>query len=273
MAELRDMPVTAQMDLIDTHVHLNFKHYKTDLAKVLNRAFAAGIKEIVNVGIDVRTSEESIALSLGHREHQPRIYATVGLHPHNAAQYDDKVEYQLYELAGHESVKAIGEIGLDYYYNFASPQVQQEVFRRQLRLAKELKLPVVIHDRDAHSDMLTILKEESMGELSGVCHCFSGDVELALQCIELGFHISLGGPVTFKNGSLSKEVAKEIPIERLILETDSPYLTPHPYRGKRNEPLGIILVAEEIAGLRGIDPSELAKVTSMSARKLFNLEG
>jgi TatD DNase family protein len=162
-------------------------------------------------------------------------------------------------------------MGLDYYWDKSPKEIQKEVFRKQIRLAKKVKLPIVIHNRDATSDIVEILKEENAAEVGGIMHCFSGSVEVARECVEMNFYISLGGPVTFKNAKKPKEVAAEIPLEKLLIETDCPYLTPHPYRGKRNEPAYVKLVAEEIAEIKGLPLEEVAKATTENAKKVFGI--
>ena len=183
----------------------------------------------------------------------------------------DEDLFWIEELAKHEKVVAIGEMGLDYYWDKSPKDVQHEVFRKQIRLAKKLQMPIVIHNRDATEDVVSILREEKAETVGGIMHCFTGSLEVAKQCLDMNFYISFGGPVTFKNAKKPKEVAKEIPLDKLLIETDCPYLTPHPFRGKRNEPSYVKFVAEEIAHLRGISYEEVARKTTGNAYKIFGI--
>jgi TatD DNase family protein len=254
--------------LFDTHVHLNAEQFNDDLQEVIDRAMAEGVTNMVVVGFDQITIEKAIKLA----EQYEFIYASVGWHPVDAIDMtEDHLEW-LRELAGHPKVVALGEMGLDYYWDKSPKEIQKEVFRKQIRLAKEVQLPIIIHNRDATADIVDILKEEQAGEVGGIMHCYSGSVETALECIEMNFYISLGGPVTFKNAKKPKEVAESIPMERLLIETDCPYLTPHPYRGKRNEPAYVKLVAEEIAGLKGVSLEDVAEATAKNAKKIFGIK-
>lgn len=254
--------------LFDTHVHLNAEQFNEDLQEVIDRAIAEGVTNMVVVGFDKITIEKAIELA----EKYEFIHASVGWHPVDAIDMTPEHLEWLRELAGHPKVVALGEMGLDYYWDKSPKDVQKEVFRKQIRLAKEVKLPIIIHNRDATADIVEILKEENAGEVGGIMHCYSGSVETAIECIDMNFYISLGGPVTFKNAKKPKEVAESIPLERLLIETDCPYLTPHPYRGKRNEPAYVKLVAEEIAGLRGLSLEEVADATAKNAKKLFGIK-
>lgn len=254
--------------LFDTHVHLNDEQYTEDLEEVIDRARSAGIRYMVVVGFDRKTIHKALELV----EKYDFLYASVGWHPVDAIDMTDADLQWLEEMAGHPKVVALGEMGLDYHWDKSPRDVQHEVFRKQIRLAKKLKLPIIIHNRDAAQDIVTILKEENAKEVGGIMHCFSGSVEIAKECLELNFYISLGGPVTFKNAKKPKEVAKHVPIESLLIETDCPYLAPHPYRGKRNEPALVKLVAEEIAELKGMTLEEVAEVTTANAKKLFGIE-
>lgn len=252
--------------LIDTHVHLNAGQYDSDLAEVLKRAKEQDVGKMVVVGFDRKTITRAMELV----EEHDFLYAAVGWHPVDAIDMTDEDLAWIEELAAHPKVVAIGETGLDYHWDKSPKEVQQDVFRRQIRLAKKVKLPIVIHNREATQDVLTILREEDAKEVGGVMHCFGGSVETANESIEMNFMISLGGPVTFKNAKKPKEVAKEIPLEYLMVETDAPYLAPHPYRGKRNEPGYVKLVAEQIAELRGLSYEEVAEATTANANKFFN---
>lgn len=254
--------------LFDTHVHLNAEQFNDDLQEVIDRAIAEGVTNMVVVGFDELTINKAIELA----EKYDFIHASVGWHPVDAIDMTPEHLEWLKELASHPKVVALGEMGLDYYWDKSPKEIQKEVFRKQIRLAKEVKLPIIIHNRDATADIVEILKEENAGEVGGIMHCYSGSVETALECIDMNFYISLGGPVTFKNAKKPKEVAESIPLDRLLVETDCPYLTPHPYRGKRNEPAYVKLVAEEIAGLKGVTFEEIAEATTKNAKKLFGIK-
>lgn len=253
--------------LFDTHVHLNAEQFEEDLLEVIERANETGVERMVVVGFDRPTIQKAMELV----ETYDFIYASVGWHPVDAIDMTDEDLTWIEELSSHPKVVALGEMGLDYYWDKSPRDIQQEVFRKQIQLAKKVKLPIIIHNREATADLVTILKEEGAHEVGGIMHCFSGSVEVAKECIEMNFYISLGGPVTFKNAKKPKEVAKEIPLDRLLIETDCPYLAPHPYRGKRNEPAYVKLVAEQIAELKGISLAEVAKKTTENAKKLFDI--
>lgn len=252
---------------IDTHVHLNADQYEEDLQQVIERALEAKVEKMVVVGFDRKTIERAMQLI----EDYEFIYAVIGWHPVDAIDCTEEDLKWIEELASHPKVVAIGETGLDYYWDKSPKDVQQELFRKQIHLAQKLKLPIVIHNREATGDVVKILREENAKTVGGIMHCFSGSVETARECIAMNFMISLGGPVTFKNAKTPKEVATEIPLEYLLIETDAPYLAPHPYRGKRNEPSYVPLVAEEIARLKGISVEEVAKATTENAIKFFKL--
>lgn len=254
--------------LFDTHVHLNAEQFNEDLQEVIDRAIAEGVTNMVVVGFDEETIKKAIELAETH----DFLYASVGWHPVDAIDMTQEHLDWLKELAGHPKVVALGEMGLDYYWDKSPKEIQKEVFRKQIKLAKEVNLPIIIHNRDATADIVEILKEENAGEVGGIMHCFSGSVETALECVEMNFYISLGGPVTFKNAKKPKEVAEAIPLDRLLVETDCPYLTPHPYRGKRNEPAYVKLVAEQIADLKGLTFEEVAEETAKNAKKLFGIK-
>jgi len=251
--------------LVDSHAHLEDEKYDRDREKVIEKC-KKDLTFLINVGSNLLTSKQSIELAHNY----DFIYASAGIHPHDAQKEFDKVE-EIERLALQEKVVAIGEIGLDYYYNDPPKEFQKEVFTKQIRLAKKLNLPIIIHDRDAHGDILDILKKEWTKDLRGVFHSYSGSVEMAFQAIEMNFYISLGGPVTFKNAKKPKEVVKAVPIEKLLIETDSPYLTPEPYRGKRNTPVYVKFVAEKIAELREMSYEEVCRITAENAIKLFDI--
>lgn len=254
--------------LFDTHAHLNADQYKEDLPEVMERAREAGVSNMVVVGFDQITIKRAMELAEAH----DFIYACVGWHPVDAIDMTDEDLKWIEELASHPKVVALGEMGLDYYWNKSPQDIQKEVFRKQIRLAKKVKLPIVIHNRDATADIVEILEEEGAAEVGGIMHCYSGSVEIAKKCLDMNFYISLGGPVTFKNAKKPKEVAIEIPLDRLLIETDCPYLTPHPYRGQRNEPSYVKLVAEQIAEIKGISFEEIAQATSDNAKKIFGIK-
>ncbi|MDN7243805.1 TatD family hydrolase [Planococcus sp. N028] len=252
---------------IDTHVHLNADQYDEDLTEVIERAIENKVTKMVVIGFDRKTIERAMALA----ETYDFIYAVVGWHPVDAVDCTDEDLNWIEELSAHPKVVGIGETGLDYYWDKSPKEVQQEVFRKQIRLAKRVNLPIIIHNRDATEDVMRILKEEDAKTTGGVMHCFGGSVETARESIKMNFMISLGGPVTFKNAKQPKKVAEMISLDHLMIETDAPYLAPHPYRGKRNEPAYVPLVAEEIARLKGISVEEVAEATTRNAEKFFKL--
>ncbi|PRO64385.1 TatD family hydrolase [Alkalicoccus urumqiensis] len=253
--------------LIDTHVHLNADQFQDDVDETIARAREAGVRRMVVVGFDTKT----INLAMELIEQYSFLYAAVGWHPVDAVDFDEEKAAWIEELAAHPKVVAIGETGLDYHWDKSPADVQKDVFRRQIAIAKKVKLPIIIHDREAHEDIVDILEEENAGEIGGIMHCFQGDEAMAARCLDMNFYISFGGPVTFKNAKLPKEVAVTIPDDRLLVETDAPFLAPHPYRGKRNEPAYVTLVAEKLAELRGVSYDELASQTTKNAERLFAL--
>ncbi len=252
--------------LVDSHAHIDDDRFDADRDEVLSRARAAGVDLIVNIGADMDSSARSVALA----EQYPQIYATVGMHPHDAKDMQETDYQRLVRWAAHPKVVAIGEIGLDYHYDLSPRPVQQEVFLRQLDIARQTGKPFVVHEREAHADTFDIIRSAAKG-LEGVFHCFSGSAETARQYLKLGFYISIAGPVTFPKSAKTKEVARYVPLDRLLVETDSPYLTPQAYRGRRNEPAHVRLVAEEIASLRDLSLEELARATSENACRLFRI--
>ncbi|CAM4252752.1 TatD family hydrolase [Lederbergia lenta] len=254
--------------LFDTHVHLNDEQFNNDLEEVINRAKDAGVEYMVVVGFDRKTITRAMQLI----EKYEFLYASIGWHPVDAIDMTEEDLIWIEETAEHPKVVALGEMGLDYHWDKSPKHIQQDVFRKQIRLAKKLKMPIVIHNRDATQDIIQIMKQENAHEVGGIMHCFSGSAEIAKECVDLNFYISLGGPVTFKNAKKPKEVAVHIPINRLLIETDCPYLAPHPYRGKRNEPAFVKLVAEEIAELKGLSLEEVAQTTTANAKKVFGIE-
>ncbi|MCS6937636.1 MAG: TatD family hydrolase [Roseiflexaceae bacterium] len=252
--------------LIDTHAHLNSAQFDADRSAVIERAIAGGVARIVEIGYDLATSRAAVALAA---QHEP-IYAVVGVQPNHVADLPDDWLDQVRALAMQPKVIAIGEIGLDYYWNAAPSTVQEACFRAQLDLARDLRLPVVIHSRDAHDDTIRVLRDAARG-LSGIMHSFSGDWNYACACLDIGFHLSFSGPVTFPKAVVLHDVARRAPLDRMLIETDSPYLAPHPFRGKRNEPAYVRLVAERIADLRGITLDELAHALWRNAEAVFGL--
>lgn len=252
---------------IDTHVHLNADQYEEDIDEVIQRAQEAGVDKMVVVGFDRKTILKAMELT----EQHAFIYAVVGWHPVDEIDCTEKDLEWIESLAAHPKVVGIGETGLDYHWDKSPRDVQQEVFRKQIQLAQKVNLPIIIHNRDATADVVRILKEEGAEKTGGIMHCFGGSVETANDCIKMNFMISLGGPVTFKNAKAPKQVATEISLDHLLIETDAPYLAPHPYRGKRNEPAWVTLVAEEIARLKGLPVEEVAKRTTANALKVFNI--
>lgn len=257
--------------LIDTHCHLNFNQFEEDREHVLARAVEKGVTTIINPGVDLRTSRAAIALA----ERYEPIFAAVGVHPTSTDELDRAAIDTLRGMARHPKVVAIGEIGLDYYWPnqpnrdwpCASPQTQRTAFRRQLDLAADLDLPVIIHNRQADADVMIGL-EDSNG-VSGVLHSFSGDLDLAKWAIDLGFYVGISGPVTFNKSENLKTVARQIDLERLLVETDAPFLAPLPHRGRRNEPAFVRIVAQQVAELRGCDLTSVARHTTENARTLF----
>ena len=253
--------------LFDTHAHLNAEQYNEDLEQVIERAKSEKVEKIVVVGFDRPTITRAMELI----EAYDFIYAAIGWHPVDAIDMKDEDLDWIKKLSEHQKVVAIGEMGLDYYWDKSPKDVQKEVFRRQIALAKEVNLPIIIHNRDATEDVVTILKEEGAAEVGGIMHCFTGSLETAKACMEMNFYISFGGPVTFKNAKKPKEVVKDIPSDRLLIETDCPYLTPTPFRGKRNEPSYVKYIAEQIAELREMSFEELAELTTENAKKVFRI--
>ncbi|WP_456387940.1 TatD family hydrolase [Desulfolithobacter sp.] len=252
---------------IDSHCHLDMAPYSDDLDQVLDQALQVGVRQIITIGIDHESSIKAVALA---KRYTP-LFATVGLHPHEAATASPEGYRQLEELAGDGRVVGYGEIGLDYAKNYAPRDIQLRVFRYQLDMAKNLRLPVIIHDRDAHDDTMRLLRQAAPFPAGGVMHCFSGDLTLANQVMELGFYISIPGIVTFKNGHSLQEVAARADQERIILETDGPFLAPMPFRGKRNQPGWLVYTAMQVARLRNTSLEEIARQTSANTRNLFNL--
>ncbi len=256
------------MPLVDTHAHLHFPEFAADLDAVLERARAAGIVSVVTIGTDRETNPAAVALA----ERVPDVYATVGIHPHDAAEASD-ADFDAIEALARSSAKvvALGEMGLDFFRNLSPRDAQEHAFRRQLDLARRLGKPVVVHCRDAHAETLAILAEERVGDVGGIMHCFSADVEIAKRGLDLGLLISLAGPVTYKNARSLPDVARFVPEDRLVVETDCPFLPPHPHRGTRNEPAYVALTAARVAELRGADLDSLGAAMTRNAARLFKL--
>ena len=256
------------MELIDSHSHIYGKDFANDITQILDRAKEAGVSTIVAVGADLESSREACELAKAYDQ----VYCSVGIHPHDADRVTEKCYELVREMAlGNGKVVAIGEVGLDFYRDRSPRPAQEEVFRRFIRLARELSLPLVIHDRDAHERIVTILKEEQAGEVGGVLHCFSGDLEMARECIAMGFRISIPGTVTYSSNEALREVVRGVKIEHLLVETDAPYLTPVPHRGKRNEPAFVRYTAQRIAELKGLSLEDVGRITSFNARRLFGI--
>jgi TatD DNase family protein len=252
--------------LIDSHAHLDMEDFDADRDLIIKRALEGGVARIVTIGIDLSSSIKAIEIARKYEF----IYATVGYHPHNANEADVKDLEKLRALASEPKVVAWGEIGLDFFRRHSPPDQQVKAFERQLDIAFEQDLPVILHDRNAHTDLLGILRKRNR-LYRGVIHCFSGNYDLAMAFIEMGFHISFPGTVTYKNAVDTQTTASRIPLERLLVETDCPYLTPVPFRGKRNEPLYVKHTAEKIARLREMELDQLAEATSANTIRLFNL--
>ena len=253
--------------LIDSHAHLDMKEFDQDRHQVLDRALKAGIKYIITIGIDLSSSLKALQLA----DEYDFLYASVGYHPHNSSDMDKYALRELKKLVSEPKTVAWGEIGLDFYRRHSPPERQIEAFRQQLEEAIDSDLPVIIHDRDAHEELLKILQKVGKGELRGVIHCFSGDYDLAMTFIEMGYYVSIPGTVTYKNALQVQDVASRIPLDRILLETDAPFLAPVPKRGKRNEPFFVTHTAKKISELRNMDFQEVALQTSENAKRLFNL--
>ncbi|MDR0271222.1 TatD family hydrolase [Paenibacillus sp.] len=255
------------MNLFDTHTHLDAPQFDEDREDVIERALDNGVSRMINVGFNRETIPSTMKLA----ETYDFIYAAVGWHPQDAITMKEGDLEWIASLCSHEKVVAIGEIGLDYYWDTSPKEVQHHVLRQQIGLARELKMPIVIHNRDAHEDIVKILREEKASEVGGVMHSYSGSWETAKLCLNMGFHLSFGGPITFKNAKQPKEVLAQVPMDRLLIETDSPYLTPHPFRGKRNESANVRLVAEAAAQIKGVEVEEIAQITTQNAMEQFGI--
>lgn len=250
--------------LFDTHLHLDDESLQADLEGVLTRAREAGVAYLLTVATDVRSSHASIAIASSFAQ----VYASVGIHPQEAGAADEEAMTEVRRLARHPKVVAIGETGLDYSRGDASHRQQEELFRKHIEIAQELAIPLVVHCRDAHGDALRILDGK---DVRVIWHCFSGSPEFARECIRRGHYISIAGPVTFRNARRLPEVVRAVPLEHLLLETDSPYLAPEPYRGRPNEPAYLPLIAARVAELRGMAVDDLARATTETSLRVFNL--
>lgn len=251
--------------LIDTHAHLDFDKLYNNLDEVIERARKKGVEKIINIGITVSSSQKSIEIAKNYED----IYAVIGIHPHDAKNAPENYLKELEKMAREEEVVALGEMGLDYFKDFSPRDVQMKVFKEQLSLAKDLNMPVVIHDRDAHDESIKAIKD--INGLRGVFHCFSGDWKVAREVLDLGFYISFPGTITFKKAQKLREVAKKMPHDRIMVETDCPFLAPEPFRGKTNEPAYVRLVAEAVAEERGISLEDLGEITTNNAISFFGL--
>ena len=251
----------------DSHAHLTLEHFDPDREEVIARARDAGIARLITVSSFIGDAEACAGLASRH----DFIHFTAGVHPHEAKGWTPEVARAIRRAAGRPKAVAIGEIGLDYHYDFSPREAQRRVFREQLVLARDLRLPIVIHTREAWDDTLDILREESAADVGGVFHCFSGGKEEARRCLDLGFYLSFAGPVTFKNSSGVAEAAAFAPLDRILCETDSPYLTPHPFRGKRNEPARVVLVAAKVADLKRLTPEAVGEATTRNLEDVFRL--
>ena len=253
--------------LIDSHAHLDMKDFDKDRKQVIERATQGGVGQIITIGIDLASSLKALELA----DQYDFIFSTVGYHPHNADEVNLEELKELEGWVSEPNIVAWGEIGLDYYRRYSTPEKQLEVFKLQLEMADQYGLPVIIHDREAHQEVFEILNKKGKKKDQGVIHCFSGDYDLAMAFIEMGYYISIPGTVTYKKALQVQEVAAKIPMEYLLIETDAPFLSPVPVRGKRNEPLYVTHTAQKIAQLRGMDFGEVARQTSENARRLFAL--
>jgi TatD DNase family protein len=255
--------------LIDSHAHIQGKEYAGEVEAVIDRAREAGVEKIVAVGGagDMSSNTDAIALA----ESFPSVYATIGMHPHDAKDVGESEIGRLRQLAAAPKVIAIGETGLDYYYDHSPREVQCRAFARFIQMARETELPIVVHERDAAQHVADLLRSEGEGKLRGVIHCFTGNYEAARAYLDSGFYLSFSGIITFKNAEALREVVRKVPLDRMLVETDSPYLTPVPHRGKRNEPANVRLVAEAVAKIKTIPLEDVADVTTRNVRDLFKI--
>jgi TatD DNase family protein len=255
--------------LIDSHAHIQGKEYAGEIEAVIARAYAAGVETIIAVGGAGDMSSNTAAVDLAARF--DNIFATVGMHPHDAKDVGTHELQTLKELAASPKVVAVGETGLDYYYSHSPHDVQRRVFSQFIHMAHDTDLPIVVHERDAARDAAELLRAEGSADLRGVIHCFTGDYEAACAYLDLGFYLSFTGIITFKNAEPLREVVRKVPLEKLFVETDSPYLTPVPHRGKRNEPAYVRFVAETIANVKKLTLEDVARVTTANVKALFSI--
>lgn len=255
--------------LIDSHAHIQTKEFSADRARVIEQAGEAGVEKIVVVGGAGELSSNDAALQLAHS--RPELYATVGMHPHDAKEISDADIKRLEELARRPKVVAVGETGLDFYYGHSPRETQIALFCRFIRMALDTRLPLVVHNREADRDVAELLRGEGGGKLKGVIHCFTSDYEAARKFLDLGFYLSFSGILTFKSADALRDVARRLPLDRILVETDSPYLAPVPHRGKRNEPAFVRFVAETLARVKGISIEEAARATTYNAQALFGI--
>lgn len=253
--------------LIDTHTHIDLENFKDRFDEVLKTAEEYGVGKVVIPGVEPSGFDRIVQLC----EEYENVFGAVGVHPEDVNSYSDEAENKIRELLKHPKIIAVGEIGLDYYWDKSQVERQKEIFERQILLAKEAGKPVLVHDREAHLDSFEILKKTDAAQVGVVMHCFSGSPEFAMECVKEGYYIALGGIVTFKNAKKAKEVAKVVPLDKLLLETDAPYMTPVPFRGKENQPAYVKFVAQEIADLRGISFEEVAQATTANAQRLLKI--
>lgn len=253
--------------IVDSHAHYDDEQFDPDRAEVLERVRQQGVARVVNPSSNLQSARKCLALAKDY----DFVYTAVGIHPHDAIQFSREALNTLRQMAQTPKVVAIGEVGLDYHYDLSPRPVQKDCLAAQIRLARELKLPLIIHDRESHQDVLDILRAEKAETTGGVFHCFTGSVEMAREVLQMGFYISLGGAVTFKNAHKPVEVAKFVPNDRLLIETDSPYMTPVPFRGKRNDSGYLTFIIDKLASIRGTNPGQLVYQTAMNADRLFHL--
>ncbi len=252
---------------IDTHCHLNMPHFSKDRDKVIKRAFSKGVKVIINIGYDEPSSFDAFMMAKENKG----LYAVVGVHPHDSKSYPQGLTEEMINLLDSELVVAVGETGLDYHYDNSPRDIQKEVFIKHIDVAKRKKKPIVVHIREAYKDAIYILKSEKAYEVGGVIHCFSGDYEDAKRCIDMGFYISFAGPLTYPKANKLREIAVKLPVDRILCETDAPYLTPQVYRGKRNEPAYVVFVVEKLSELKGIPKEDLAQIVFKNAISCFGI--
>ncbi len=263
------LPVLAENRyVVDSHCHLDMDSYASDCAEVIERAESCGVKYVMTIGIDLKSSQAAIAVA----EQYPNVFCSIGVHPHHCDEMGPNDYDILVKLAKHPKVKAYGEIGLDYVKNYAPVAAQLDHFKHQVILAKELGLPLIVHDREAHDDVMSILSDAAPFPAGGVMHCYSGDKSLAKEVLGIGFYLSIPGVVTFNKASITQEAVAEIPLDSLLIETDGPFLSPVPFRGKRNEPAYVLYTAQKIAEIKGISLGEVARQTSRNACMLFDLK-